>query len=42
MPDEQQGDARYSMGTSGTEESRGGLDMELIYEDDLEFQIASF
>ena len=37
-----QGDVRFEGETGGTEEDLGGLEVELFYEDDLEFQIASF
>ncbi|MCY1021545.1 hypothetical protein [Pyxidicoccus sp. MSG2] len=36
------GDARFSVGASGDDEDVGALEVELFYEDDLEFQIASF
>lgn len=36
------GDARFSVGASGNDEDLGALEVEMFYEDDLEFQIASF
>ncbi|MBZ4422424.1 hypothetical protein K8638_38915 [Myxococcus sp. RHST-1-4] len=37
-----QGDVRFEGEAGGDEEDLGGLEVELFYEDDLEFQIASF
>ncbi|WP_275899177.1 hypothetical protein [Pyxidicoccus caerfyrddinensis] len=36
------GDARFSVGASGNDEDLGSLEVEMFYEDDMEFQIASF
>lgn len=36
------GEARVVVEKQGAEEDLGGLEVELFYEDDLEFQIASF